>query len=312
MSVLDPFSHALATVLATSHSGLASLGLDPGSGTTWVLCIAAVVVIVRVSLLPLVVHGVRQAHASAGARPQLAELTRRYRNRKDPEAMRAFMKERRRIAAEHNVSRFSFLPVIAQVPIWLALYHLVSNVAAGISVGAMTPHLVTSLGAATLLGLPLAQRGYLGAGWTHLAVVAGLSVVAATLAYVTQKFLITPNTVLNDVPEGIARPDYVTTGSPVLRTESAVKSPDVIERMRAACLIARTSTGAASTGAASTGTPARPVPAPCRTTATTCTPTWATAATPACTPTWTWSTTRSATSSSRAITSSSTTGPPSA
>ena len=205
MSVIDPFSHALAHVLAAAHTGLTSLGSDPGSGPTWVLCIAAVVVVVRVTLLPLVVHGVRQAHASARARPLLTELTKRYRNRKDPEAMRAFMKERRRIAAEHDVSRLGLLPILVQVPIWLALYHLVSEVAAGVAVGAMTPHLVASLSAATLLGLPLATRGYLGGGWSHLAVVAGLALVAATLSYVTQRFLVAPNTVLTDVPELVSR-----------------------------------------------------------------------------------------------------------
>ena len=40
-------------------AGLTSLGADPGAGTTWLLCIAAVVVTVRVALLPLVAHGVR-------------------------------------------------------------------------------------------------------------------------------------------------------------------------------------------------------------------------------------------------------------
>jgi YidC/Oxa1 family membrane protein insertase len=205
MSVLDPFSHALAAVLAAAHTSLASLGADPASGTTWVVCVAAVVAIVRVALLPLVVHGVRQAHATARARPQLARLTKRFRNRKDAEAMRSFMDERRRIRAEHNLSRLSLVPVLIQVPIWLALYHLVSNVAAGVAVGAMGPHLVASLGAATLLGLPLAERGYLGAGWSHLAVVGGLAVTAALLSYVAQRFLVVPNTIVTDVPEVIAR-----------------------------------------------------------------------------------------------------------
>jgi methionyl aminopeptidase len=41
------------------------------------------------------------------------------------------------------------------------------------------------------------------------------------------------------VPPGIARPDYVETGTPVRTTESAVKSPDVIARMREAGKIAR-------------------------------------------------------------------------
>jgi methionyl aminopeptidase len=41
------------------------------------------------------------------------------------------------------------------------------------------------------------------------------------------------------VPDDIARPDYAATGNPVRTTESAVKSPEVIARMRGACRIAR-------------------------------------------------------------------------
>jgi methionyl aminopeptidase len=41
------------------------------------------------------------------------------------------------------------------------------------------------------------------------------------------------------VPSHIARPDYVPTGTPVRATESMVKSPSVIERMRVAGRIAR-------------------------------------------------------------------------
>jgi len=170
MSVLDPISHVLAAVLAMAHAGLVSLGADPGSGTTWVLCVAVLVVVVRAALLPLVAHGVRRAHAAARARPRLSDL----------------------------------LPLI-QLPILLALYHLLSDVAAGVAVGAVTPHLVASLGAATLLGLPLAERGYLGAGWSHLAVVGGLAVGAALLSYATQRFLVAPSAVLGEVPDAIAR-----------------------------------------------------------------------------------------------------------
>jgi YidC/Oxa1 family membrane protein insertase len=205
MSVLDPLSHALAVVVAAAHSGLTSLGADPVSGTTWLLCIAAVVVVVRLALLPMAVHGVRLAHATARARPQLQELTKRYRNRKDPESMRALMHERRRIAAQHDTPRLGFLPLLVQVPIWLALYHLLADVAAGVSVGAMNHELVASMGAATLLGVPLAARGYLGAGWTHLAVVAGLACTAAALAYVTHRYLVVPNTVMADLPDLMIR-----------------------------------------------------------------------------------------------------------
>ena len=112
---------------------------------------------------------------SARARPHLRELTERYRNRKDPESLRAFAAERRRIAAEHRLSPWGCLPVLAQIPVWLALYHLLSDVAGGSPVGAVDAGLVASLGAATVLGVPLAERGYLGAGGIHLAVVAALA-----------------------------------------------------------------------------------------------------------------------------------------
>ena len=92
MSVLDPISHVLAAVLAMSHTWLTSLGADPGSGTTWVLCVATLVVIVRLALLPLVVHGVRQAHAAARARPQLTDLTGATATA-DADAMRSFRNE---------------------------------------------------------------------------------------------------------------------------------------------------------------------------------------------------------------------------
>ncbi len=205
MSLLDPLSHALAAVIAAAHAGLTFLGADPSAGTTWLLCIAAVVVTVRLALLPMVAHGVRIAHASARARPHLQELAKRYRNRKDPDSMRRHLEERRRIAAEHGMSRLGCLPMLLQLPIWIALYHLMADVAGGADVGAMSPALVASLGAASLLGVPLAERGYLGAGPAHLVVVAGMALLAAALSLVTQRYLVAPNTVTDGLPEAVAR-----------------------------------------------------------------------------------------------------------
>jgi YidC/Oxa1 family membrane protein insertase len=205
MSLLDPLSHALGVLVAAAHSGLARLGLEPSSGPIWVLTIAAVVVTVRLVLLPLTVHGVRMAHASARARPHLRALSERYRDRRDAESLRAYAAERRRIAGEHGLSTWGCLPVLAQVPVWLALYHLLSDVAGGSPVGAVDVGLVASLGAATVLGVPLAERGYLGAGGLHLLVVAALAGTAALLSYVTQKYVVAPNTVLDGTSEVLVR-----------------------------------------------------------------------------------------------------------
>lgn len=204
MSLLDPLSHALAAVVAAAHAALTSLGADPAAGSTWLLCIAAVVVAVRIVLLPFVVHGVRLAHASARARPQLQALAAKYRDRKDADSLRAMMTERRQISAEHGMPRLGCLPMLLQLPVWLALYHLLSSVAAGVPVGAMHSGLVASMSAATLLGVPLASRGYLGSGPAHLAVVAGLAAVAALLAFTTQRLAVSSSPVIDGAPEAMA------------------------------------------------------------------------------------------------------------
>jgi YidC/Oxa1 family membrane protein insertase len=204
MSPLEPIKHAVAAVLAAAHDTLTALGAAPGSAATWLLCIAAVVVLVRAALLPFVVHGVRQAHASARARPHLRELGERYKGRTDADSVKKMLEERRQLSQEHGVSRLGCLPLLLQLPVWIGLYHLLSEVASGTPVGAMSPELVASFGNATLAGVSLATHGYLGSGGAHLAVVAGLAAVAATLSFVTQHWFVAPNTVTDGLPEAMA------------------------------------------------------------------------------------------------------------
>ncbi|WP_210504449.1 membrane protein insertase YidC [Nocardioides xinjiangensis] len=203
MSLLDPFSHALAAVLAATHHALISLGALPDAAGTWVLGVVALVVLVRLALLPLVVQGVRQAHAAARARPHLQGIAERYRGRTDVDSVRAQLDERRAVSAEHGMSRLGCLPVLVQLPVWLSLYHLLSDVASGVAVGAMGPGLVSSFGAASVVGVSLAGHGYLGSGGVHLAVVAGLAATAAALSYVTQRYVVAPNTPVDGMPEAV-------------------------------------------------------------------------------------------------------------
>ncbi|MBO0843282.1 MAG: membrane protein insertase YidC [Nocardioides sp.] len=205
MSVLDPLSHALAAVLAAAHHVFAFAG----AGAGWLLAIVALVVLVRLALLPLTIRGVRTAHASAKARPHLQKLQKKYAGRTAPEDVQAFLAERRRINSEHRVPRLGTLTLLAQVPIWMALYHLVSEVARGTGMGAMTPALVASLGAATLLGAPLASSGYLSGSLSHMAVTAGLAGVAALVNYLSQRLWVLPNTVTTDLPDAVARAQHL-------------------------------------------------------------------------------------------------------
>lgn len=204
MSLLEPFRLALAAVVAGVHSGLEALGADPASGLTWCLAIAAVVIVVRGALLPITVHGVRNAHAAARARPHLKALAEKYRGRTDQEAIRAQMAARREISAEHGMSRLGCLPLLLQIPIWIALYHLLRDAAAGRATGLLDGAQVSSLQQASIGGVPLTDHGYLGAGTAHLLIVVGLAGAAAALGFVTQRVWVAQNSSA-DVPEQMAQ-----------------------------------------------------------------------------------------------------------
>lgn len=203
MTLLDPLTHALAAVLAAAHHVLTTLGAPPDGGLTWLLGVAALVAVVRVTLVPFTVHGVRQAHASARARDQLRALGTKYAGLKDADSVRARLEEQRIVRAEHGVSRWGCLPLLAQLPIWWALYHLLTQVASSSTVGAMSGELVASFAAASLLGVPLIGRGYVGGGTAQLALVAGLAVTAAALSFIAQRYFVSPAAILSDLPEAM-------------------------------------------------------------------------------------------------------------
>lgn len=204
--LLSPVVDLVAAALAGAHSLLTALGLDPGGGAGWVLAIVALVVLVRALLLPLTVHGVRLARASAKARPALTELRQRYAGRKDLESMRRLAEEQRRIQSEHGMSRLGCLPILLQVPILFALYHVLASVARGESVGPMDATLVAAAGSASLLGVSLADRlgTALLAEPVQLAVIGGMALLSAALGYVTQRWLVLPNMVLDGLPDAFA------------------------------------------------------------------------------------------------------------
>lgn len=204
-SFLMPFAHIVAVVLAAAHSLVTSLGFTPDSGVTWVLAIVGLVVTVRTLLLPLTVHGVKLARASANARPALTEMRKRYEGRTDLESLRAMREEQLAIQAEHGVSRAGCLPMLLQMPILFALYGVLSAVARGEAVGAMNASLVSSIGSASFLGVGLAERlgswGALGGDPTHLGVIVVLALTSAALSYATMRWFSLPNMVLDGMPQ---------------------------------------------------------------------------------------------------------------
>lgn len=203
-SLLDPVANLVAAALAGLHGLLVDLHLSPG--LTWVLAVVGLVVAVRVLLLPVVVHGVRSAHAAARARPHLLEIARRYEGRRDVESLQAMQAERRAVNAEHGVSPLGCLPALAQIPVLFALYRVLVDVSEHRPVGAMTQELVSSADAAQLFGVTLADRlaPLLAADPARAGVVLALVAASVVLTYVTQRFFVLPTTTTEGMPAAMS------------------------------------------------------------------------------------------------------------
>ena len=206
LALLSPVTNAVAAVLAATHDAAGALGLTPGSAGAWLLAVLLLVVAVRTVLLPITIHGVRSSHARAHAAPQLRELRQRYAGSRDLEQLAAMRAEQKAIHAEHGVSGWSLAPALLQLPLFYALYRVVSDLTAGHSVGALDAGLVASASAASVAGLH--RTSHLGptlgsslpAGLVMVAVALG----AALLSLLAQRWFVLPTTNVADLPEGMA------------------------------------------------------------------------------------------------------------
>jgi YidC/Oxa1 family membrane protein insertase len=149
---------------------------------------------------------VRSSHARAHAAPQLRELRQRYAGSRDLEQLTAMRAEQRAIHAEHGVSGWSLAPALLQLPLFYALYRVVSDLTAGHSVGALDAGLVASASAASLAGLHLTSHlgTTLGSNPVAGLVLVAVAVGAAALSLLTQRWFVLPMTDPTDLPEGMA------------------------------------------------------------------------------------------------------------
>ena len=196
MSVLDsalaPIELVLSTVLVAAHAVLVAAGLPPASGVTWAASVVALVVGVRLALLPLVVRQIRSTRRMAAARPALAEIRERYRGARDPQSIARMRAETAQAAADAGASPLGCLPLLLQAPVLVALFRVLDAVARGHAVGALGPALVAQLDGATLAGASLTQT--LLAGGPAAVVALTLTAIMAGALWLAQHRQLTRNT----------------------------------------------------------------------------------------------------------------------
>jgi YidC/Oxa1 family membrane protein insertase len=193
VGLLNPLYNVVAWILAQFHSLWTSLGLNPNGGWTWVLSIVGLVVVIRIILIPLFVKQIKAQRGLQMLQPQIKELQKRH---KDDKQMQS--QELMKLYRETGTNPFSScLPIILQMPIFFALFHVLSyGVQREVPIGAMTQSLVESAHDALIFGAPISATFLTspedlgGADQTNVRIVTIVLIALMTLTtFITQKQL---------------------------------------------------------------------------------------------------------------------------
>ena len=199
-TLLQPIMIAVAWIMVGVHDLLANLGLGADSGVTWTLAIVALVIIMRALLIPLFVRQIRSARAMQMLSPELQALQKKYKGRSDPASREAMTRETMALYQKHGTNPFaSCLPILAQSPIFFALFRLLNNlddIAAGTypTIGPMDVPTARSIENAEVFGAPISSYFFQQDATTSVKIVTVVLIVAMSLTtFTTQKQLTQKN-----------------------------------------------------------------------------------------------------------------------
>ncbi|WP_298804992.1 membrane protein insertase YidC [uncultured Pseudokineococcus sp.] len=199
LEILRPIEYVVAWIMVTAHDLLTSAGMDPTSGWTWALSIVALVVVIRVVLIPLFVKQIKASRGMQIVAPEVRKIQQKYKGKTDPASRQKMTEETMAAYKKAGTNPFaSCLPILLQMPIFFALFQVLnglSAIAAGDRepIGRMTQDVAAQAEASSLLGAPLSST-FLGSDDLVTKLVTVLLIVLMSVTtFTTQRQLMTKN-----------------------------------------------------------------------------------------------------------------------
>ena len=151
MGLLDPLYWVVSWVMVQFHS-FWSLFLPETSGAAWALSIVGLVVVIRILLIPLFVKQIKAQRGLQILQPEIKAIQKRYKDDRQKQS-----EEMMKLYRESGTNPFaSCLPILLQMPIFFALFHVLWYVVAQDNpFGPMTPEFVKQASEATIFGAPI-------------------------------------------------------------------------------------------------------------------------------------------------------------
>jgi YidC/Oxa1 family membrane protein insertase len=185
---MTPLYWITSLILSGFHSVFGAL-LGATSGWAWILSIIGLTLVIRAALIPLFVKQIKSSRNMQLLQPKVKELQKKYGHDRE-----RLSRETMALYKETGTNPFaSCLPLILQMPIFLALFRLIDRAANGEARGVLTQEQGTQLSQAQIFGVHIADT-FTGSGAMNVKILAAILVVAMTATtFLTQRQLMSKN-----------------------------------------------------------------------------------------------------------------------
>jgi YidC/Oxa1 family membrane protein insertase len=190
--ILNPLYNIVSGVIVYIHKLLSPI-FGFNSGVTWSLSIMGLVVLIRIVLIPLFVKQIKSQRALTALQPQMKEIQKRYKDDRQKQS-----EEMMKLYKEHKTNPLaSCFPILAQAPIFFALFTVLNGIAAKTPEGVSAPiargflkgEYLESAAQATFFGAKISQS-FLGSPETTVKIVTVLLIIfMSATTFTTQRQL---------------------------------------------------------------------------------------------------------------------------
>jgi len=153
-TILNPLYFAVSWVIVTFHSLLGYVfGKESHSSIKWSLAIIGLVVLIRVILIPLFVKQIKSQRALTALQPHMKEIQKKYKDDRQKQS-----EEMMKLYKEHKTNPLaSCFPILAQAPIFFALFTVLNGIARNHPHGVLKGDLLNSAKQAQFFGADLSS-----------------------------------------------------------------------------------------------------------------------------------------------------------
>ncbi|HET6626108.1 MAG TPA: membrane protein insertase YidC [Nocardioidaceae bacterium] len=187
--IMTPLYWITSVILSGFHQVFGSM-FGPESGWAWALSIVGLTLVIRAALIPLFVKQIKSSRNMQLLQPKVKELQKKYGHDRERLAQ-----ETMALYKETGTNPFaSCLPILLQMPIFLALFRLLDNAAHERAKGVLTLEQARQFGEAKLLGAHIADTFMKAEGNLNVRILAAVLVIAMTATtFMTQRQLMSKN-----------------------------------------------------------------------------------------------------------------------